>query len=250
MSTSTSLNLHLNELHNSNGLADEDLNNFLEKFKILGSTGINANSIFYILNLHTMKYEFVNDACTVFTGLQPNEFINEGMAILPKIMVDKDFNLLSELIFPKMNDFAKALNSEEKGKVVFELYYKLKNKITGETTQMVEFSSYSKFDEEGSPLLSTGICYESTLLLNGVKGIVRMREDTRQITLFEKSASLEELLLTKTENEIAKMLMNGQSRKEIASEQNISTLTVGSHIKNIYRKLDVHKTSELKNKLL
>ncbi len=59
------------------------------------------------------------------------------------------------------------------------------------------------------------------------------------------SASLYESNLTEREKEILQLLMKGLSYKEIASNIFISLETLNSHIKNIYRKLDVHSRSEL-----
>ena len=244
-----SLRKHIDEIHNPNNLSKKELDSFIEKFKILGSTGINSNSIFYILNLNTMQYEYINDACTSFTGVNSKEFYNEGINILPNIIIEKDFKLLSESLFPAMNNFTKKLSSEEKSKVVFELYYKMNNVATGEERQIVEFSSYSKFDNQGNPVISTGICYESIQQMSGVKGIVRINEATTQKVLFDESFSIESSELTKTEKKIAKFLTEGLSRKEIASQNNISLHTVNTHVKNIYSKLGINKVSELRDKL-
>jgi len=57
--------------------------------------------------------------------------------------------------------------------------------------------------------------------------------------------NLEESHLTTREKAILQMLVKGMSYKEIASDSFISIETLNSHIKNIYRKLDVHSRSEL-----
>lgn len=51
--------------------------------------------------------------------------------------------------------------------------------------------------------------------------------------------------LSHRENEILGLLINGLSYKEIADRCCISVQTLNSHIKNIYRKLEVHSRSEL-----
>jgi DNA-binding NarL/FixJ family response regulator len=56
---------------------------------------------------------------------------------------------------------------------------------------------------------------------------------------------LEEQHLTGKEKEILQLLIRGNSYKEIAALLKISVETLNSHIKNIYRKLDVHSRSEL-----
>ncbi|MDO5569073.1 MAG: LuxR C-terminal-related transcriptional regulator [bacterium] len=51
--------------------------------------------------------------------------------------------------------------------------------------------------------------------------------------------------LSKREIEVTELLINGYSNKEIASKLNISNYTVNDHIKNIYKKYDVHSRMEL-----
>ena len=51
--------------------------------------------------------------------------------------------------------------------------------------------------------------------------------------------------ITDRENEILQLLIKGLSYKEIALSIFISIETLNSHIKNIYRKLNVHSRSEL-----
>jgi DNA-binding NarL/FixJ family response regulator len=54
--------------------------------------------------------------------------------------------------------------------------------------------------------------------------------------------------LTDREKEILKLLIKGNSYKEIAGALFISVETLNSHIKHIYRKLNVHSRSELSAK--
>jgi DNA-binding CsgD family transcriptional regulator len=47
-------------------------------------------------------------------------------------------------------------------------------------------------------------------------------------------------MLTVREADVVRLLASGCSYAEIAERLGISAHTVGSHIKNVYRKLDVH----------
>lgn len=245
---SNSLKTHIDEISNLQFIDKKEVDSFLQKFKGLEDVGISSNSIFYILNLNTMNYEYINDACTTFTGYSPKDFYQQGVNMLPKTIIEKDFDLLSNILFPKMNSFSKK-TSAKKSKIIFEIYYKIKNRETGKIKQIVEFSSYSKFAENGTPVLSAGMCYESSQKINGVKGIVRINKGKEQIVLFEESLNEETLLLTKTERKIAKLLIEAVPRKEIASLLNVSLHTINTHTKNIYKKLKINKVTELKKKL-
>lgn len=56
---------------------------------------------------------------------------------------------------------------------------------------------------------------------------------------------LEELNLTAREKAILHSLVKGLSYKEIAAHDFISIETLNTHVKNMYRKLNVHSRSEL-----
>jgi len=63
-----------------------------------------------------------------------------------------------------------------------------------------------------------------------------------------KNKELDQANLTDREKEILQLLIKGNSYKEIAGTIFISVETLNSHIKNIYRKLNVHSRSELSAK--
>lgn len=65
----------------------------------------------------------------------------------------------------------------------------------------------------------------------------------------QKNSILYESNLSEREKEILCLLIKGLSYKEIASNLFISVETLNSHVKNIYRKLNVHSRSELASKL-
>jgi len=64
----------------------------------------------------------------------------------------------------------------------------------------------------------------------------------------QRNLLLHESNLTEREKDILHLLIKGLSYKEIASTIFISVETLNSHIKNIYRKLNVHSRSELAGK--
>ncbi len=72
---------------------------------------------------------------------------------------------------------------------------------------------------------------------------------TKMLDFFQKKnrtmSELEESNLTQKEKAILQLLVRGNSYKELASAIHISVETLNTHIKNIYRKLNVHSRSEL-----
>ncbi len=68
---------------------------------------------------------------------------------------------------------------------------------------------------------------------------------TRTTDQQQKTNELDESDLTSREKNILKLLVKGLSYKEIAGTSFISFETLNTHVKNIYRKLNVHSRSEL-----
>lgn len=61
----------------------------------------------------------------------------------------------------------------------------------------------------------------------------------------EQSCMLEGLGLSPREKEVASLLLQGQSAKEIATKLEITISTANFHIKNLYKKLNIGTRSEL-----
>ena len=66
-----------------------------------------------------------------------------------------------------------------------------------------------------------------------------------RIFVTKESPSKRTIKLTKKEKEIAKMILDGKESKEIGEVLNISVNTVGTHRKNILKKLDARNMGEM-----
>ena len=67
----------------------------------------------------------------------------------------------------------------------------------------------------------------------------------RDYEMFEKKRPLVNVELSPKEADIARLLCWGYIQKEIASELNLSPLTIATHLRNIYFKLGIHKETDL-----
>lgn len=61
----------------------------------------------------------------------------------------------------------------------------------------------------------------------------------------ERVSTNTDQVLSKAESRIARLLAWGYTQKEISNELFISQLTVSVHLRNIYRKLSIHKETDL-----
>ncbi len=73
-----------------------------------------------------------------------------------------------------------------------------------------------------------------------------LKEKIRSNNTISKKEDFEKKhLLTKREKELIIFFSEGLSNKEIASELNVSSFTIDTHKKNIFRKLNINSTVEL-----
>ncbi|MBO6523494.1 MAG: response regulator transcription factor [Balneolaceae bacterium] len=72
----------------------------------------------------------------------------------------------------------------------------------------------------------------------------------KMMNIMVSGAPVKESNLTTREKDILKLLVDGFSMDMISGELEISTHTVDTHIKNIYRKLEVHNRAEVVSKAI
>jgi DNA-binding CsgD family transcriptional regulator len=223
----------------------------LQQFNAMPNHGISSNMLFYILNLHTQNYEFISPASMALTGYPPEVYYSKGTSFLTSLLIPGDFKQLSTHIFPEMNKVVTELPGPERGKAIFELHYRMLH-ANGKVVNCIEQSSYAKFDAGFTPLISSGIVMEVSPLINsnGVRGLVRLVKDQEQFTMYDQFYSYTDFKLSLREKEIALLVTQGKTSKEIAEILYISEHTARQHRKNILKKLGVTSSSDLVRKLI
>ena len=176
------------------------------------------NSSPYLITIHDVEFYRpigINDAMRLFYGFQKNWLTGmDYLYYLQTIHTSTYHSLLNSLTFFR-KDKPSYLN----------LDYKLLHH-SKEFRLVIGTSKTIIRTENGKPKYAITVAKEST-----VKG------DTSKLDLINQ--------LTIREKEIAKLLIDGVSKKEIADLLFISTSTVQTHCKTIYKKLKINKISEL-----
>ena len=80
--------------------------------------------------------------------------------------------------------------------------------------------------------------------LEGRRYVCNLVSNALLNTLYKQSAEKQKAHLTSTEQEILKDIASGKTTKDIAEARHISTHTVVSHRKNIFRKIEVNNVHE------
>lgn len=176
------------------------------------------NSSHYLITLHDVEYYrplCLNNSFKEFYGFKKNRLKGQDYLYYIKLMHASTLHTLMEsFVF---------FNSGGQG--VLELDYKLRYKSTSwKNVKGVTKTIYR--NKKGHPK------YAITL------------------AAYDHESSADSILqriekLTRREKEIIRLLSTGRTQKEIATCYNISYNTVHSHVKNIYKKLDITKVSGL-----
>ncbi|OSY87695.1 hypothetical protein WH52_09700 [Tenacibaculum holothuriorum] len=232
---------YLKELKTNSSISENKKRDIVTNMP-LNLLGISSNLVFYTLNLTEQKYEYINEECINLFGVKQKEFYENGTQILQNIFLKKDYEDMTLKILPEMMSYVKTIDNKDLSKLVFELHYRIRNKITNNIVSIIEYSSYAELGEGGKPSLSSGMCISSAVDSKGVRGILRFTDSNtilfnKEVTFFGE--------LTERENELVSLLLKGLTRKEISEKVHLSVHTVNTHCKNIYLKLGINKKSEL-----
>ncbi len=96
--------------------------------------------------------------------------------------------------------------------------------------------------ESSQLTLASGFCLRASLLGGQTKPYLLM--------LFEPASRLDERNLSRRELEVATLILNGLSNREIASKLSLAPNTVEGHLKRIFTKMQVHTRAGLVAKML
>jgi DNA-binding NarL/FixJ family response regulator len=122
-----------------------------------------------------------------------------------------------------------AMEDEEHALRAFEL---------GATGYVVKNSWFGNFPQAVLQVVNGG----ASITPNLARRLLHKLEHPQQKSC--RSASVQDDELTEREKAVLKMVASGYTSSEIASRMTISFRTVNTHIKNIYRKLQVHSRAQ------
>jgi len=221
----------------------------LEMYNKLWNFFLVGDSYYFILNHNTMGFDVVSNEIEAVMGYTPSEF---------------NVQFMNELIHPddlpwfltfgkRILEFFSQLPITKlmKYKVRYDIRYRKKN---GDYARILYQGIMLEHDEHGGILrtfnLHTDINYlkqegKPILSLIGMEGEPSY-PDVGSKNLFIESREG----LTRRENQILTLLIQGKLSKEIAGILNITKQTVDTHRKNMLRKNNLNNTGELIGKAI
>ncbi|BAO75525.1 response regulator [Winogradskyella sp. PG-2] len=198
--------------------------------------------------VHPKKILICEDHQIVIDGLvsifnnQPDytvlDYVKNGMDVLPMVKETKPDVLLLDLNLPNKNGLdilkeIKLYNSEIKV-IILTMYNK--ESVVKKVKQYNGNGFLIKNCSSDDLLRALDSVFESNAFYRG-KGVKN--------NVVETDGFLEKIKITRREKEIILELVKGNNVPQIAKALFISTYTVETHKKNIFKKLDIHNTIDL-----
>lgn len=228
----------------SNDSEPSQLKSAIELYKKFWNFFILGDSFYFILNHHTLEFEFVSEDVERILGYSSSEctvpFLSE------KVHPD-DYSWF--LTFGQcMMEFFSQLPFEKlmKYKLRHDLRYRKNN---GDYARLLYQGVIIEHDEEGRLLRTIGVNSDITYLKQEGKPVlsfIGMDDEPSFLNVGSKNVFVEDKNeFTKREKQILTLLIEGKLSKEISSALNISKQTVDTHRKNMLHKKNLNNTSEL-----
>ena len=207
-----------------------------------------SQSFFIVTNTSKQNYEFVSKNFEYALGHDRIKMTEIGVPYWFSKFHPEDLPIWLKLLEDLMIFTMTEIDVAERERICYTWNFRVENN-SGKYFNITEHQSPTYFDEQGKPII--GIAH-SSITGNGKKrpiiGIAKLlNENDEYETIYYKNYSQKLLTasLTHRELDIVRLLSLNYSSKEIGHKLFISLQTVGTHRKNILRKLDFNSTQEL-----
>ncbi|RMG66768.1 MAG: DNA-binding response regulator [Calditrichaeota bacterium] len=180
-------------------------------------------------------------------------------------VIDSEPDLICSMSFRRCEDLITALQKESPPQIILmDIGLPGMSGIEGlhhirslsPATQVIMLTIYEDDDKVFESLCAGAIGYlvkgQTTLkIVESIRVVLdggapmNARIARKVLTMFSRFVSPQaDYALTRREQEILELLVQGYSQKQMAAQLNLSPLTVATHMKNIYAKLHVHSRTE------
>lgn len=202
-----------------------------DKHELLEQIAQNIPGLIYINDMNSMKNIWINNAASHLLGYSPEEIAAMGNQFYVENIHPED----KPIFVDSVQFFHHHPNAQWRGT------YRVKHK-NGDWKWFTAIGSVFKKNNDGTPALILGIMFDVT---------ERMPTDERLERLLKENKTLKRevifLKLSSQEKKITEMLLLGHSTQEISNQLFISPLTVKTHRRNIYKKLNINSIDELRS---
>ena len=200
----------------------------------------------WILDVRSASYIFMSHNCKWFTGLNSEEFLQEGIALLQTLLHPDDAAAYWKLM-RRVWKFLLALSPEQRLHYQFSCDYRIK-KMNGASIRVLEQNAVLETDSHGmiTHLMGTWLDISHWKKSDELVASVYAPENEASfICTSTEATSTSREMLSRREKEVLKLVAAGYSSKHIAAQLCISYHTVNTHRQKMIGKTNTTNTSEL-----
>lgn len=208
-------------------------------------------SVVFILNNHSMSYEYFSPNVKDILGYEPKKFLEGGMNFTMSTMDPEHLEIHSRYIYRDV--FIKMREEKPKtslGNLQFTTTFKVR-KADGEFLWVMQQFKVIETDEAGDPFLTLVFMHDISNIKKDelVDFLIASKETSnsgfRTIYAACYSGSNKASVFSKRELQVLYYLSKGLSSKKIAEELNLSSHTVNNHRKNMLKKSQSKNSADL-----
>ncbi len=211
------------------------------------------NTFIYMHDYSQNRYIYISPSFCNYLGIDYSIVLEDGFDSISSLIHPEDQLILDKSLFKKITSFLSSIyekNEEEKQNYKFSYNFRMRKK-DGNYISMSVISKVLTFNKKGKILLDFGlitpvnhILQTDKIILNISKSINDLDYDTVLQEEYNPEVSAD-LQLTEREFEIINLLKQGMDSKEMADHLCLSQHTVRNHRRNILRKTNTNKVTEL-----
>lgn len=200
----------------------------------------------WIIDLRTMQYIFISSNVKQMLGYEARYFFEQGVSFVSQIMHPSDLPRTAKII-KLIWDFLLALPPAQRQKYKFNGDYRVV-KPDGSTVRILEQNTILQLDRKGNitHLMGVGSDITHWKKTDDIIASITCTEDDTCFFCSDNDDYLKpQVILSKREKEIVKLIAEGYNSKFIADKLFISFHTVNTHRQNIIEKTNTKNTSGL-----
>ena len=200
----------------------------------------------WIMDLRTLQYTFISSNVKQIIGYDSHYFFEHGVSFLSQIMHPSDLPKTAKLI-KIIWDFLLDLPPSQRQKYKFSGDYRL-IKPDGSLVRILEQNTILQLDSKGNITHLLGVGSDITHWKktdDSMASVICTEDDTCFFCTATDDYFKPQVILSKREKEIIKLIAEGYNSKFIADKLFISFHTVNTHRQNIIEKTHAKNTSSL-----
>jgi len=218
-----------------------DYNNYVQNNPALEMILNQGPCITWILDIRSQKFAYISNNVKDILGYDKQLFMQKGLGIFNQIAHPEDVNKTWKST-KQVWDFLSSMPEHQQKKYKLNNQYRIR-KPDGTCVKILEQNSVLQLDNVGNITHVMGVCSDITYVRKDSEALNTVnKKDERAAT---NNNFKSQIILSKRELEIVKLIAAGYNSKNIAEKLFISFHTVNTHRQKIIEKTNTKNTGAL-----